>query len=81
MSKKTTNHLTWYANNKRIDGKVAHASQSKACKHFDNLHQYFESEAINMRVGLCADGFNPFGHSNVPYSCWPILVIVCNLPP
>ena len=33
-----------------------------------------------MHLRLCTDGFNPFGYSSTPYSCWPILITVYNLP-
>ncbi|GLT30777.1 hypothetical protein SLA2020_055660 [Shorea laevis] len=50
-------------------------------KHFDSTHPKFVSEPRNVRLGLCTDGFTPFGHSASPYSCWPIFVSVYNLPP
>ena len=34
-----------------------------------------------MRLGLCTDGFNPFGLSSASYSCWPVMLTVYNLPP
>ncbi|KAL8091929.1 hypothetical protein AgCh_034267 [Apium graveolens] len=56
------------------------------------IHECFESllkaiknpryalEPRNVRLGLSIDGFNPFGHSAVPYSCWPVIVTSNNLP-
>ncbi|GLT47935.1 hypothetical protein SLA2020_215880 [Shorea laevis] len=32
-------------------------------------------------LGLCTDGFTPFGQSASPYSCWPVFVSIYNLPP
>nr|GEU35542.1 protein disulfide-isomerase-like [Tanacetum cinerariifolium] len=40
-----------------------------------------EAEERNVRLGLSTDGFNPFGHISVPYSCWPVFVTPYNLPP
>ncbi|KAL0355743.1 UNVERIFIED_CONTAM: hypothetical protein Sradi_4021200, partial [Sesamum radiatum] len=37
--------------------------------------------ARNVRLGLCTDGFSPFGNSSTPYSCWPVIITVYNLPP
>jgi hypothetical protein len=34
-----------------------------------------------MYLGLCTDGFNPFGSFAAPYSYWPIILTVYNLPP
>jgi hypothetical protein len=33
-----------------------------------------------MRLGLCTDGLNPFGLFAASYSCWPIILMVYNLP-
>jgi len=33
-----------------------------------------------MHLRLCTDRFNPFGSFTAPYSCWPIILIVYNLP-
>ena len=34
-----------------------------------------------MRLGLCTDGFQPFGQSGQQYSSWTIIVTPYNLPP
>jgi len=34
-----------------------------------------------VRVGLCVDGFIPYGHSAHPYSCWLVIVTPYNLFP
>ena len=34
-----------------------------------------------MRLKLCTDGFNPFGSFVAPYSFWPVILTVFNLPP
>ena len=33
-----------------------------------------------MRLGLCADGFNPYTLSSRSYSIWPVVVTPYNLP-
>jgi hypothetical protein len=33
-----------------------------------------------VRLGLCTDGFNPFGSFAALYSCWPVILMVYNLP-
>jgi len=42
---------------------------------------HFSVESRNMYLGLCTDGFNLFGSFAAPYSCWPIILMVYNLPP
>jgi hypothetical protein len=32
-------------------------------------------------LGLCTNGFNPFGSFAAPYSCWPVILTAYNLPP
>ncbi|GJY64928.1 leucine-rich repeat protein [Tanacetum coccineum] len=35
----------------------------------------------NVRLGLSADGFNPFGNLSSSYIIWPVFVVPYNLPP
>ena len=44
------------------------------------MHPHFSAESRNVRLGLCTDGFNPFGSFAAPYSYWPIILTVYNLP-
>ena len=46
---------------------------------FDNTYPEFAAEARNVRLGLCTDGFNPFGHDR-KYSCWLVMLTPYNLP-
>jgi len=58
-----------------------HPSDGETWKHFNNVHPHFSSESRNVRLGLCTDGFNTFGSFTAPYSCWPVILTVYNLPP
>ena len=80
-SKTSAEHMTWHKNHVPQDGCVSHPSEAQAWKHFDRLHPSFTAEARNVRLGLCADGFNPYPNAARPYSVWPIVVCVYNLPP
>ena len=62
------------------EGTMEHPSDSPAWKHFDDTYPEFAAEPRNVRLGLCTDGFNPFG-SDRKYSCWPVLLTPYNLPP
>ncbi|GKV14333.1 hypothetical protein SLEP1_g25229 [Rubroshorea leprosula] len=59
---------------------LIHPAQSIAWKHFDVVHPSFASNPQNVRLGLATDGFNPWGHSLRSYSCWPVFIVVYNLP-
>ena len=60
---------------------MRHCSDSPAWKHFDQIHPYFAIESRNVRLGLCIDGFQPFGQTRQQYSSWPVIVTPYNLPP
>jgi hypothetical protein len=58
-----------------------HPSNDEAWKHFNSVHPHFSAESWNMHLGLCTDGFNLFGSFTAPYSCWPVILTIYNLPP
>ena len=60
---------------------MAHLCDSEVWKHFDRIYPNFVSDPRNIRLGLCIDGFNPFGYSSTPYSYWSVLITVYNLSP
>ncbi|XP_021759820.1 uncharacterized protein LOC110724658 [Chenopodium quinoa] len=53
--------MTWHAKNPRVQGTMAHPSDSEAWKHLDSCFLEFSSEPRNVRLGLCTDGFAPHG--------------------
>jgi hypothetical protein len=74
--------MTWHKNGKRYNlDKMVHTSDGDAWKHFDDIHREKAEEARNVRVALATDGFNPYGMSVAPYTCWPMFVIPINLSP
>jgi len=81
MSPRTTEHLTWHQSHDAIDRVMVHLSDGEAWKHFNSVHPHFSAESRNVRLGLCTDGFNPFGSFAALYSCWPVILTVYNLPP
>ncbi|GKV09925.1 hypothetical protein SLEP1_g21358 [Rubroshorea leprosula] len=81
MSRKTAEHMTWHFKC-RVDSEILiHPAQSTAWKHFDVVHPSFASDPRNVRLGLATDGFNLWSHSSRSYSCWPVFIVVYNLPP
>ena len=81
MSPRTAEQMTWHQSHDAVDGVMMHPSDSEVWKHFNSVHPHFSVESRNMRLGLRTDGFNPFGSFTTPYSCWPVILTVYNLPP
>jgi len=81
MSPRTAEHMTWHQSHHAVDGVMVYPSDGEAWKHFNSVHPHFSAESRNVRLGLCTDGFNPFGSFAAPYSCWPVIITVYNLPP
>nr|KYP46574.1 hypothetical protein KK1_031804 [Cajanus cajan] len=77
----TASHMRWHSENERDSTIMCHPSDGEAWKHFDRVHSEFSQDPRNVRLGLCADGFNPFGQYGKTYSCWPIILTPYNLPP
>jgi hypothetical protein len=59
--------------------KMVHTSDGEAWKHFDAIHREKAEEARTVRVAFATDGFNPYGMSAAPYTCWLVFVIPINL--
>ncbi|CAH9124015.1 unnamed protein product [Cuscuta epithymum] len=80
-SKVTASEMRWHHKHTCVDGNMCHPADSKAWKQFDVTHPSFALEPRNVRLGLCTDGFQPFGQFGKKYSSWPIIVTAYNLPP
>ena len=81
MSSKIVEHMTLHQLHDAVNGVMVHPSDDEAWKHFNNVHPHFSDESSNMRLELCTNGSNPFGSFAAPYSYWPIILTVYNLPP
>jgi hypothetical protein len=73
--------MTWHQSYDAVDGVMVHPSDGEAWKHFNSVHPYFSAESRNVRLGLCTDGFNPFGSFAAPHSYWSVILTVYILPP
>jgi hypothetical protein len=80
MSPRTAEHITWHQSHDAVDRVMVHPSDGEAWKHFNSVHPHFLAESRNVCLGLCTDGFNPFGSIAAPYSCWPVILAIYNLP-
>ncbi|XP_050207371.2 uncharacterized protein LOC126656796 [Mercurialis annua] len=81
-SNSTAKHMRWHGEHEwEEDGIMQHCSDSPAWKHFNEVNPSFASEVRNVRLGLCTDGFQPFGQTGRQYSSWPVIMTPYNLPP
>jgi len=69
MSQRTVEHMKWHQAHDAVDRVMVHPSDSEPWKLFNSVHPHFSPESRNVCLGLCTDGFNPFGSFAAPYSC------------
>ena len=82
MSTHTAEDMRWHSTRDIVEGQLTHPADGLEWKNFDNKHPSFAEEVRNVRLGLATDGFNPFnGPYTKPYSTWPVIIVVYNLPP
>jgi hypothetical protein len=81
MLPRTAEHMSWHQAHEAVDGVMGHPSDGEAWKLFNGVHPQFSTESRNVHLRLGTYGFNPFGSFAAPYSCWPVILIVYNLPP
>ncbi|XP_062086475.1 uncharacterized protein LOC133792583 [Humulus lupulus] len=81
-SRHISQHMRWHHEGRvKEDGIMRHPADGKAWKDFDRSNLAFAMEPRNVRLGLAADGFNPFGNMSLSYSMWPVVLMTYNLPP
>ncbi|GJQ96214.1 hypothetical protein Tco_0007353 [Tanacetum coccineum] len=81
-SSHTAKEMTWHNTGKCTEpDKMQHPVDGRAWKDFDTKYSDFAAEPRNVRLGLAADGFNPFGNLSQSYSMWPVILTTYNLPP
>lgn len=80
QSEKTAAAMRWHAEHEAEEGEMCHPSDGAEWKNFQQLHRHFADEPRNVYLGLCTDGFNPFGMSR-NHSLWPVILTPYNLPP
>ena len=82
ITEESAKMMKWHKEGKRYNPKkIVHPSGGEAWKSFDIEYPEEAAEAGNVRIAITGDGFNPYGMSSNPYSCWPIFAIPLNLPP
>ncbi|XP_073102502.1 uncharacterized protein [Elaeis guineensis] len=81
MSSKTAELMRWHEKERTKDGVQRHPADSIAWRTFDERNPSFAADCRNIRLGLAADGFNPFRSMSIAHSTWPVVLIPYNLPP
>ena len=78
----TAKEMRWhYSDRPNKEGVLSYPTDGKVWKDFDSNFPAFTNELRNVRLGLGADGFIPFGNMSLSYSMWPVVLTVYNLPP
>ncbi|KAL5580793.1 hypothetical protein UlMin_013235 [Ulmus minor] len=66
---KTAKLMRWHSTGKSKDNDVMrHPVDGKSWQEFDKRYPQFAGDVRNVRLGLAADGFNPFGNMSLSYS-------------
>ena len=60
---------------------MSHPSDSPSWKLVDHRWPDFASEPRNLRLAISVDGINPHSSMSSRHSCWPIIMVIYNLPP
>ena len=81
QSEKTAAAMRWHAEHTQKEGEINHPSDAKAWKQLNSVYPDFASNPRNVYLGLCTDGFSPFGMSGRQYSLWSVFLTPYNLPP
>ena len=81
-SRHTSLLMQWHERDRvREVGVLRHPADGTTWKNLDERYPGFAAEPRNVRLGLAADGFNPFGEMSLSYSMWPVVLTAYNLPP
>ena len=73
-------NLRWHAEGRKNDGKMRHPSDAAQWFHIDKKFPEFGDDPRNLRVALSTDGMNPFSNQSTSHSCWPVVLVIYNLP-
>ncbi|XP_030940041.1 uncharacterized protein LOC115964965 [Quercus lobata] len=81
LSPDLASSMKWHVNGRTDNRAMRHPIDLDARKMFDTTHLQFSYEPRNVRLGLAADWFNPFGIMSSTHSTWPVMLVPYNLPP
>ena len=66
-------HMRWHAEHRTKDGEMVHPSDAEAWLTFNDIHPDFAMKTRNVWLGLCTNGFNPFGSFGST-----VFIVACN---
>ncbi|KAL9675020.1 hypothetical protein QQ045_003219 [Rhodiola kirilowii] len=81
LTENLASQMSWHAGPRDDVNRMIHPSDGHSWKHFDLSYPKFDADSRNVRIGLCSDGFSPWGMSSKQYSCWPVMITPYNFPP
>ncbi|XP_021979379.1 uncharacterized protein LOC110875489 [Helianthus annuus] len=75
--------MIWHSIGRSEDGTMCYPVDGFSWQDFDKKYPNFAMKPRNVRLGLAADGFNPFNNSSgsSTHSTWPVILTTYNLPP
>ncbi|KAJ9556448.1 LOW QUALITY PROTEIN: hypothetical protein OSB04_011062 [Centaurea solstitialis] len=79
-SRHTAKNMIWHSIGRSQEGTMRHPVDGSSWKEFDRKYPNFSKEPQNVRLGLAADGFNPYGNMSSAHSTWPVVLTTYNLP-
>ena len=79
-SRHTAKDMIWHSVGRSEEGIMRHPVDGTSWKEFDIRYPDFSREPRNVRLGLAADGFNPFGNMSTTHSTWLVILTTYNLP-
>ena len=80
-SPKVAKDLIWHAQEREFDCKLRHPSDSPSWKLVNHRWLAFALEPRNLKLTILVDGINPHNSMSSGHSCWPIIMVIYNLPP
>ena len=80
QSPQTAENVSWHANHQIKDGKLCHPVDSPVWHLIDSKWPDFGQEPRNLGLALSTDGVNLHSTLNTTYSCWPVMLVIYNLP-
>ncbi|XP_074356308.1 uncharacterized protein LOC141696010 [Apium graveolens] len=75
LSSDFSSSMTWHALSRKKDGRFRHLADGKGWKSMESKYPEFAAEMRNVRLGLAADGFNPYRSINISHSTWPVVLL------
>jgi hypothetical protein len=84
LSEETAKQMRWHKEGK-CDSEdpdiMSHPANTEAWEALDHFDPSFTRDPRSVYLGLSTDGFQPHSEASSSYSCCPVFIMHCNLPP